>query len=915
MKKYTLIIIVLVVSLASYPQKQYKYNKSLTNNVIFKLKDEFRNNIEQKNIRNNELKKYFHTSNYSKKFPRHTKLEHNLKIQNRNLVDLSLIYKIELKDLNQLNSFIKLIYKEGIIEYAVPEHTNELVYSPNDADNATQYYLNNLRIFDAWDISKGDTVTIIGITDTGIMIDHEDLNQNIYRNINDPIDGIDNDNDGYIDNYWGWDLGDNDNNPEFDYSSSPSYPHGVWVSGCASAVADNGVGLSGIGYRTKIMPIKVSTAANTVINTGYEGIVYAADHNCDIINCSWGSTIGDEYGQDIVNYATFNRNALVIAAAGNNGIELEFYPASFDNVFNVGASNIDDNKWDNSNYAVTVDVMAPGENVAMTASNGGYRYGWGTSFASPIVAGCAAIVKSYYDTLSALQIGEVLRTTCDNIDTVSGNEPFADLMGKGRVNLYRALSDPMSPSIRYKNIAHNIVNDTMSISGDFVNYLKPTSNLNILMTTNSPYLQLINNTLNAGQINTMDTLNNNTQPLTLLVDPDIPIDENVYLKINLIDGAYSDFQMIKLKLNRSFVDIDTNNIVATIPNNGLLVYTKEREGTGFNYKDYKGICYEMGIVLATDTDKVEDCLRGRMDFQGLNKSLKFNSDTVADQIVTSSYINTDSTVFNFTINQKIYAWNKPNYNDFIFVEYQIINNVDSFIENLNFGLFADWDIINYSLNKVDYNYSNKVAYAFYTGSTPVYSGVQLLSDSIARPYAYDNVAGGEGGIDITNGFTDNEKYLSLTNQRSMAGNTGSGNDVCSQLSCGPYSIVGHDTLRIVYAIHSSENLSELIANSINAQILYDSIFPSTVGITELATDKNQFFIYPNPATNYLQIRINNEQHYANSLVIYDIYGKQIIIRKEQLVIKNKTISIDISGLEKGIYIVQIGNNSKKFVVK
>ena len=910
MKKNILIIALLLFNSVAFSQIQYKYSKYITNKVIFKVKHEFKHKFDNTKIDNSKLQSYFSHNKYQKKFPLKIELTKQQIKNNHKLVDLSSIYIIELNNLSECNKFIKAIYEEGIVEYAVIEHTNELVYTPNDDAYLSQYYLNNLKIFDAWDISKGDTTTIIGIVDTGVDIDHEDLNQNIYRNVNDPIDGIDNDHDGYIDNYWGWDLGENDNNPQWDTSAASSAPHGVWVSGCASAVADNGVGLAGIGYRTKIMPIKVSTAASTTINSGYEGIVYAADHGCDIINCSWGSTIGNEYGQDIINYAVFNRNALVVAAAGNNGIELEFYPASYDNVINVGASNIDDNKWNKSNYSVTVDCMAPGESVRMTAPNNGYVNGWGTSFASPIFAGCAAIVKSHYDTLSALQIGEVLRTTCDNIDTVAGNEPFADLMGTGRVNLYRALSDPISSSIRYKNVNYTINNDTMQIVGDFVNYLKSTNNLNILITTNSSYIQLITNTFNAGVINTMDTISNNSLPFTMLVDTNIPIDENIYFKLVYTDGTYSDFQMLRFKLNQSYVDVDTNNITTTIANNGLISYTDGRAGTGYNYKDYKNICYEMGIIIASDTNIVEDCVRSNSDFIGFNKALKFNNDTIANQIIKTTYLNIDTSEFNLTINQNIYAWNNTDYKDFIFVKYQIINNIDTVINNLNFGLFSDWDIINYSLNKADYYSANRLAYVYSNTTEQVYSGFQLLSDSVAKAYAFDNIAGGEGGVDITNGFSDEEKYFALTHQRQMAGVNGLGNDVCQALSCGGYTINPFDTITIAYAIHSTENINDLITNSNTAQILYDSLFPKPVGIENISQSINDFLIYPNPANNYLIIKTNNTKYY--NIKLLDITG--VIIRDYQN-INDKNYRIDISDLQNGIYFISINNSIKKFVKK
>jgi len=910
MKKYILIIALLLINSVAFSQIQYKYSKSITNKVIFKVKHEYKEKINDKNIDNSTLQEYFNNNKFQKKFPRKKEIDEQKLKQNKNIVDLSLIYIIELDNLDNCNNFIKEIYKEGIVEYAVIEHTNELVYTPNDDAYTSQYYLNNLRVFDAWDISKGDSTTIIGIVDTGVDIDHEDLNQNIYRNVADPIDGLDNDHDGYIDNYWGWDLAENDNNPQWDSSAASSAPHGVWVSGCASAVADNGVGLAGIGYRTKIMPVKISTAASTTITKGYEGIVYAADHGCDIINCSWGSTIGDEYGQDIVNYAVFNRNALVVSAAGNNGIELEFYPASYDNVINVGASNVDDNKWSSSNYSVTVDCMAPGESVRMTSPNNGYVNGWGTSFASPIFAGCAAIVKSYYDTLSALQIGEILRTTCDNIDTVSGNEPYADLMGTGRINLYRALSDTISSSIRYKNVNYTIENDTMKITGDFVNYLRATNNLNILMTTDSPYMTMINSNFNAGIINTMDTVNNLNSAFTMLVDTNIPIDENVYFKLVFTDGTYNDFQMLRFRLNQSYVDIDTNNITTTIANNGLIAFTDSRQGNGFSYKNYKDICYEMGIIIASDTNIVEDCVRGNSDFLGTGKAIKFNDDTLANQIIRTSYLNKDLSQFNLTINQTVYAWNDEEYKDFVFVEYKIINNIDTTINNLNFGMFADWDIINYSLNKADYYAPNKLAYVYSTSTEEVYSGFQLLSDSIVKSYAMDNISGGEGGIDITNGFSDEEKYFVLTNERQMAGVNGLGNDVCHALSCGGYRINPFDTLKIVYAIHSAESLNDLITNANSAQTLYDSLFPKPVGIENIAQTGNSFYIYPNPASDKLYITISNSQIKNNTIEIYNVAGmlvKQIVIEP------SSEITIKIDDLQKAVYFIKIDNSILKFV--
>ena len=114
-----------------------------------------------------------------------------------------------------------------------------------------QFHLAQINVYDAWNVTKGDEDIVIGIIDTGADLDHEDLVGNLYLNADDPIDGEDNDGDGYIDNYYGWDFADNDNSPEADGST-----HGTGVSGIAAAATDNNIGIAGIGFKTKFMPIK-----------------------------------------------------------------------------------------------------------------------------------------------------------------------------------------------------------------------------------------------------------------------------------------------------------------------------------------------------------------------------------------------------------------------------------------------------------------------------------------------------------------------------------------------------------------------------------------------------------------------------------------------------------------------------------
>ena len=266
------------------------------------------------------------------------------------------------------------------VEWAEPKFVYSIEFVPNDPFYSSQYALTKIKAPEAWNISTGDTTIVIAIIDTGVDWDHPDLAANIWRNWDEiPGNGIDDDFNGFVDDVRGWDFGGLNGNPDNDpMEDRPD--HGTHVAGDASAVTDNSIGVASIGFKSKIMAVKTirddfrNPSGLPFVVYGYEGIKYAADNGAKIINCSWGGGGYSLLGQEIINYAT-SLGALVVAAAGNNNSSAPFYPASYNNVLSVAATDESDMKTSFSNYGSGVDVSAPGINIYSTWQNDTYRYG------------------------------------------------------------------------------------------------------------------------------------------------------------------------------------------------------------------------------------------------------------------------------------------------------------------------------------------------------------------------------------------------------------------------------------------------------------------------------------------------------------------------------------------------------------
>jgi subtilisin family serine protease len=304
-------------------------------------------------------------------------------------------------------------FRTDVLQYAEPAFLYEAFDTlPNDPDYGSLYGMESINMPEAWDITTGGAGFRIAIIDSGTQLTHPDLAANIINNPLDPPNGLDDDGNGLIDDYRGWDFYDGDNNPD------DQNGHGTHTAGTVGAVGNNGIGVVGVNWNCEIVALRVG---NQYLDSQaiYNSVAYACEIGALVSNNSYG---GGGYSQsffDIISEAGSQYRHVFCAAAGNGGYNEASYPAlySLSNIISVAAVDSNDNLAGFSQYGIpSVDIAAPGVDTVSTIP-GGYASYSGTSMATPHVAGVAALVHHMLGNATAQ---EVIQKIYDNVRPVSG---------------------------------------------------------------------------------------------------------------------------------------------------------------------------------------------------------------------------------------------------------------------------------------------------------------------------------------------------------------------------------------------------------------------------------------------------------------------------------------------------------------
>jgi serine protease len=846
------------------------------------------------------------------------------------------------KPIDPLTVSKKISSLDGI-EYAEPVPIHTFNFIPNDPRIRDQFYLDKIQCFEAWDYLDDPDTVIVAIIDTGIDYTHEDLADNIFVNHgetgldefgNDKRDnGIDDDGNGLIDDWRGWDFvssqsatGDND--------PMPGHLHGTHVGGTIGAVVNNGIGIAGICPVVRLMPVKVGgdNPLSVSVSNGYEGILYAAAMGADVINCSWGSYSRSVAEQEVID-AAVALGCVVVAGAGNEGRDSEQFPASFDGVMSVAALEKDDKRSYFSNYHTSVDVSAPGYEIYSTVPGNWYDFLNGTSMASPIAAGVAALVIQKFADFNPLQVIEYVKASCDDIYSV--NIGYEGLLGKGRVNAYNAMTieNPRSVimtehKINDENNDHAYdANEILTIDLKFLNVLSPVKNIRIkIKEVTLGGIELLKDEIEIGDMQTLEE-SIIPQAFSFKIPQDILHDFKCTIELKIYDDeGYESKEYISMILFPSYRTMNGNNITVTFNNRGNIAfndYPMNLQGDGFIYKDSPNLLFEGAFMVATAPDRVSNVARGSAQ-SAQNRSFFsdgvfsiFAPGDIADQEGSVSFrdqVSLDRDV-GVTVKEHIYQFNSSEDQDYVICVYDIVNVSPFDYDSLFAGLYFDWDIGPSGMNNQAY-FDSELRYGFTKNvvepELPV-TAVQLLSFQKLNYFAIDNDGTSEENPGVWDGFTYAEKWRMLSGgiQRAESNIT----DASQVIGAGPIKMNSGDSVRVSFAIFAADNDEDLARISKRAYQTAAQYGISNGNVNNVPQKVICSEVYPNPITQgelgfYLQI----PEETTINIEIYDVSGRRVDhVSSENILIPGfYDFSVSVENISQGTYFLKISTKNETF---
>ncbi len=810
----------------------------------------------------------------------------------------------------------EILKNKEIVEQAEPAVSDELLGIPNDAMAGMQTMLETIKAFNAWDFFQGDSNVVIGISDVGMLQDHIDLTNSIAPNYSDIPNGIDDDGNGFVDDYRGCNLAFLEDNGTAG-NTYHSNDHGTKAAGIAGATYNNMIGIAGVGAKCRIFPIKIAPKNSTNLLFSYRSIIYAAQRGLKVLNCSWGRNKRPSgFDKDIINYA-ISRDVAIIASGGNNGNSEIFYPAGYDGVLGVGEVDQFDRITGTSSFGSHVRIMAPGAGNWVTDNNiDGFSQNFGgTSAAAPVISGAVAIARAKYPDLSALQALEFTRLC---VDDISSFNPFFDKIIPGRINLLKIIdTDPMelftvSPkSIVFKHTNGEISNrfspgDTAILIIKAKNYLGNGKNVQFKLST-------VEDDYKSVQI-----LKENVYIQTIKALSDFEIDyfsfkiakeetKKIFLRVDITNEfGYNDFFLIPFYPSSDIKTFENDAFKFSMGDRGSIGFSGKSpniKGDGVVLKEIGNQIWNAGFYATAGALKSVSSLWGNSqgsDFASIKPFIKpQNNISIFDDSFAFS-----SDRIGIEVTQEVLL---PEGNSSVAKIIVSIKNTNDFaINDLAAGYYFDWDIgpssdsnkvriFKEAIPEIPNSEHISTELVEYARNIPAYCGCASYSpEGIAQ----------SAGFKMPDSFTLEHQIMALNSGTAFQfpGISDIGMVVGMKF---PGSMPAKSTKSFDFLFGCSKSIQDLASQ-----------FRNTILSIENSNVNKDFFvnISPIPARDKINLFFNSNISDDLNIKIFDLTGNSII-NNNYTKVGEKIYSIDVSELNSSIYFVQISTGSQNFVNK
>ena len=779
---------------------------------------------------------------------------------------------------------------------------------------------------------------IVAVLDSGVRYTHHDLIANMWHNPGEIAgNGVDDDGNGYVDDYYGYDFYNGDSDPMDD---NASIYHGTH---CAGTVAGDGTSgtQTGVAPDAKIMAIKVMGSGGTgTASALVNGIQYAIENGASVLSLSLGWPNPDN---SIKNYMrpvmedVLTAGVVAAVAAGNEGDDGISAPQCIDcpgdcpspwarpgeginrtGVVTVGAtgytesiasfSSFGPTSWNTGDYSdytyppglMKPDICAPGVSITSTYGGGddGYSVNSGTSMAAPHLAGALAVILSKNPALTPEELDSLVQTTALEL----GDAGKDSLYGSGRLRLYNALVAAPEPNYPIIGYSSNRIDDTDWGNGNLI--IDPGESIKLFVSlentgldatgveatisTDELGVSITDNSGVYGSIGRGETVEDSLDPFILDISSSIMPGENIPIHIEITDDSgnvWNDtFEITVSNYPHRVEDIANGTVTFTVSNFGEVGFFDPRNssagGSGFVYGGYNYL-YGGGFFLGFGYDDVSTGENGNnSEFSPITSVDIYSPGSAADKEAYSSFIDQNTRI---RIDFKALAWNSSSRANFVILRYILRNITDSTLSNIYTGFYLDFDIHNESgtwYDKAFWNDSENWGYMWDNSSPPshpAYVGLAVLQPSTRGSIVNNPTYVYPSGM----GWADSVKYNFISG--AFHSTTATSADDWSLIgAAGPVDISPGVADTFVYAIVAGDDSADFAANVDTARAHLFEVLSAENG-DYIKPSALSLDVYPNPFNSSVKIIVSDGRGLAcqtlSNIKVYDLRGNVVYCRR------------------------------------